>query len=92
MPYMTFNRMFKRGEIAGICLATRKAEGPLHTREFALRVKGLDENDKGAAPDYRLQRRRADLDNAQEARADPECRAAEGHARLGPEIAIVEYF
>ncbi len=47
-PYMDLSRLFKRGEIYRICLASIKEEGPLDTRELSARVvkaKGLDETD-----------------------------------------------
>ncbi|ODA67520.1 hypothetical protein A7A08_01554 [Methyloligella halotolerans] len=46
--YMDTLRLFKRGEIVRICKAALADEGPLDTRELALRVmraKGLDEGD-----------------------------------------------
>lgn len=47
-PY-ELHRVFKRGEITRICKAALAAEGPLDTRELALRViraKGMSEDDK----------------------------------------------
>lgn len=47
--YVDTHRLFKRGEIAELCKAALKEEGPLTTPELALRVvraKGLDEGDK----------------------------------------------
>ena len=47
--YVEIHRLFKRGEMTGICKAALAQEGPLDTRELALRViraKGLDEGDK----------------------------------------------
>ncbi|XSG83517.1 MAG: hypothetical protein ACPW61_07010 [Methyloligella sp. ZOD6] len=46
--YMDTLRLFKRGEIVRICKEALAEEGPLDTRELALRVmraKGLDEGD-----------------------------------------------
>ncbi|MFD0988220.1 hypothetical protein [Methyloligella solikamskensis] len=46
--YMDTLRLFKRGEIVRICKAALADEGPLDTRELALRVmrtKGLDQGD-----------------------------------------------
>ena len=46
--YIDTLRLFKRGEIAGICKAALAQEGPLDTRELALRViqaKGMDDSD-----------------------------------------------
>jgi hypothetical protein len=46
--YMDTLRLFKRGEIVKLCKAALAQEGPLDTRELALRVvraKGLDEGD-----------------------------------------------
>lgn len=46
--YMDTLRLFKRREIGTLCKAALAAEGPLDTRELALRViraKGLDEAD-----------------------------------------------
>ena len=49
MPrYVDVHRLYKRGELWAICKAALEAEGPLCTRELALRVmraKGLDEGD-----------------------------------------------
>jgi hypothetical protein len=48
-PYVDLNRVFRRGETTAICVAALTAEGPLDTRQLALRVmkaKGLDTNDK----------------------------------------------
>lgn len=47
--YVEIHRLFKRGEMTTICKAALAQEGPLDTRELALRViraKGLDEGDK----------------------------------------------
>lgn len=46
--YMDTLRLFKRGEIVTICKAALASEGPLDTRELAVRVlrdKALDEGD-----------------------------------------------
>jgi hypothetical protein len=46
--YVDTLRLFKRGEIVTLCKAALAQEGPLDTRELALRVvraKGLDEGD-----------------------------------------------
>lgn len=46
--YFDISRLFKRGELYAICKASLDAEGPLDTRELALRVcrsRGLDEGD-----------------------------------------------
>lgn len=49
MPrYVDVHRLYKRGELWTICKAALEAEGPLDTRELAVRViraKGLDEGD-----------------------------------------------
>ncbi|MFG1263895.1 hypothetical protein [Xanthobacter aminoxidans] len=47
--YVEIHRLFKRGEMTAICRAALAKEGPLDTRELALRIiraKGLDEGDK----------------------------------------------
>jgi hypothetical protein len=47
--YVDLGRLWKRGEIVAVCRAALEKEGPLDTRELALRViqaKGLDEGDK----------------------------------------------
>lgn len=47
--YMNVSRLWKRGELLSICRTALDKEGPLDTRELALRVvraKGLDETDK----------------------------------------------
>ena len=47
--HLALGRFFRRGEILGVCKAALAADGPLDTRELALRViraKGLDEGDK----------------------------------------------
>ena len=49
MPYHDLGRLFRRGEIVLICKDASVAEGPLDTREFAVRViraKGMNEADK----------------------------------------------
>ena len=46
--YASIGRLWKRGEMVRVCRAALEAEGPLDTRELALRVlraKGLDEGD-----------------------------------------------
>ena len=46
--YISLQRVFRRGELSKLCLAALTAEGPLDTRELALRcirAKGLDEAD-----------------------------------------------
>lgn len=48
-PYIDLNRVFRRGETTQICLEALRAEGPLDTRQLAVRVmraKGLDTDDK----------------------------------------------
>ena len=48
-PYIDLNRLLRRGETTRLCLEALKAEGPLDTRELAVRVmraKGLTETDK----------------------------------------------
>ena len=48
-PYVDLNRVFRRGETTQICLAALREEGPLDTRQLAVRVmraKGLDTDDK----------------------------------------------
>jgi hypothetical protein len=48
-PYVDLNRVFRRGETTQICLASLREEGPLDTRQLAVRVmraKGLDTDDK----------------------------------------------
>jgi hypothetical protein len=43
------NRILRRGEITGLCMAALKAEGPLDTRELTHRVmaaKGLNADDR----------------------------------------------
>jgi hypothetical protein len=48
-PYVDLNRVLRRGETTRICMDAIAAEGPLDTRQLALRViraKGLSEDDK----------------------------------------------
>jgi hypothetical protein len=48
-PYTNLHAIFRRGEIARICKDALAQEGPLDTRELAIRVcraKGLNEADK----------------------------------------------
>jgi hypothetical protein len=48
-PYVDLNRVLRRGETTKICMDDLATEGPLDTRQFALRViraKGLSETDK----------------------------------------------
>jgi hypothetical protein len=48
-PYMHLRSCFKYGEITSFCMAALKQEGPLDTRELALRLcrtKGLNEADQ----------------------------------------------
>jgi hypothetical protein len=47
--YVDLGRLWKRGEIVAVCRQALEQEGPLDTRELAVRVmraKGLDEADK----------------------------------------------
>jgi hypothetical protein len=37
-PYLDLTRIFRRGGTTALCMAALKAEGPLDTRELALRV------------------------------------------------------
>ena len=48
-PYVDLHRVFKRGEITELCKAALAQEGPLDTRELAVRViraKGMNEADR----------------------------------------------
>jgi hypothetical protein len=48
-PYVDLNRVLRRGEVTKICLDALVKEGPLDTRQLAVRVnraKGLSESDK----------------------------------------------
>jgi hypothetical protein len=48
-PYVDLNRVLRRGETTKICMDALAAEGPLDTRQLAMRViraKGLSETDK----------------------------------------------
>jgi hypothetical protein len=48
-PYVDLNRVLRRGETTKICMDALANEGPLDTRQLALRViraKGLSESDK----------------------------------------------
>jgi len=48
-PYVDLNRVLRRGETTNICMDALAAEGPLDTRQLALRViraKSLSETDK----------------------------------------------
>lgn len=48
-PYVDLNRVLRRGETTKICIDALTAEGPLDTRQLALRViraKGFSESDK----------------------------------------------
>lgn len=48
-PYAEIHRLFRRGEMTEICKQALRQEGPLDTRELALRViraKGMDEDDR----------------------------------------------
>jgi hypothetical protein len=48
-PYVDLNRVLRRGETTKICMDALAKEGPLDTRQLALRViraKGLSESDK----------------------------------------------
>ena len=56
-PYMDLTRVFRRGETTAICIAALEREGPLDTRELAIRVmraKRLDINDKVLAQSVAL--------------------------------------
>jgi hypothetical protein len=47
--YADIGRLWRRGEITAVCREALSKEGPLDTRELAVRVlraKGLDDNDK----------------------------------------------
>src|SRR5437868_2993642 len=48
-PYVDLNRLLRRGETTKICMDALASEGPLDTRQLAMRViraKGLSESDK----------------------------------------------
>ena len=48
-PYVDLNRVLRRGETTKVCMDALAKEGPLDTRQLALRViraKGLSESDK----------------------------------------------
>jgi hypothetical protein len=48
-PYVDLNRVLRRGETTKICMDALAAEGPLDTRQLAMRViraKGFSETDK----------------------------------------------
>lgn len=48
-PYAEIHRLFRRGEMTTICKQALQHEGPLDTRELAVRVirtKGMDEDDR----------------------------------------------
>ena len=48
-PYVDLNRVLRRGETTAICMAALEKEGPLDTRQLAMRViraKGFSETDK----------------------------------------------
>lgn len=48
-PYVDLNRVLRRGETTKVCMDALAAEGPLDTRQLALRLikaKGLSESDK----------------------------------------------
>lgn len=48
-PYVDLNRVLRRGETTKICMDALTTEGPLDTRQLAVRViraKGLSESDK----------------------------------------------
>lgn len=48
-PYVGLNRVLRRGEITTICMAALEREGPLDTRQLAMRViraKSFPEHDK----------------------------------------------
>ena len=48
-PYAEIHRLFRRGEMTTICKQALQQEGPLDTRELAIRViraKGMDEDDR----------------------------------------------
>jgi hypothetical protein len=48
-PYVDMNRVLRRGETTKICMEALAKEGPLDTRQLAVRViraKGLSESDK----------------------------------------------
>src|SRR5271163_2863456 len=56
-PYVDLNRLLKRGETTKICMDALAAEGPLDTRQLALRIiraKGLTESDKVLAQSIAL--------------------------------------
>lgn len=56
-PYVDLNRLLKRGETTKICMDALAQEGPLDTRQLALRIiraKGLTESDKVLAQSIAL--------------------------------------
>ncbi|HWE72733.1 MAG TPA: hypothetical protein VG328_06200 [Stellaceae bacterium] len=56
-PYVDLNRLLRRGETTRICMEALAKEGPLDTRQLALRIikaKGLSESDKVLAQSIAL--------------------------------------
>jgi hypothetical protein len=56
-PYVDLNRLLRRGETTKICMDALASEGPLDTRQLALRIiraKGLTESDKVLAQSIAL--------------------------------------
>ncbi|HEV8015752.1 MAG TPA: hypothetical protein VGP48_09480 [Stellaceae bacterium] len=56
-PYVDLNRLLRRGETTRICMEALTKEGPLDTRQLALRIikaKGLTEADKVLAQSIAL--------------------------------------
>src|SRR5450755_1719618 len=59
-PYVDLNRVLRRGETTAICMAALEKEGPLDTRQLAMRViraKGFSETDKVLAQTIALRMR-----------------------------------
>lgn len=83
--YMDLHRLFRRGEVVTLCKSFIAEEGPLDTRELALRVvraKGLDEDDKPLRGVHLLQDRSGASD-AGEARGNVELREAQRREGVG---------
>jgi hypothetical protein len=56
-PYVDLNRLLRRGETTRICMEALAKEGPLDTRQLAMRIikaKGLTESDKVLAQSIAL--------------------------------------
>jgi hypothetical protein len=99
-PYVDLNRVLRRGEMTKICMDAIATEGPLDTRQLALRViraKGLSESDKVLAQTValrivqtlRMRARRGKVESVTRTKGVCVWRIPEGPWRPTDELALI---